>query len=104
MHEEHDYSMLPQTTGAIALRPSGNIQGGYYFFSLGSCRHDAMAYLMFLKQKRTGHVKGRGCADGKKQRIYTIKEEASSPTVAIESVLRVNCRDRSVRGSRYRRR
>ena len=31
--------------------------------------------------------KGRGCADGRKQRAYTNKEEASSPTVAIESVL-----------------
>ena len=42
---------------------------------------------MFLKQKHTGQVKGRGCADGRKQRESTSKEEASSPTVAIESVL-----------------
>jgi hypothetical protein len=33
-HEEHDNSMQSQTTGAIALRPSGNLQGGYYFMSL----------------------------------------------------------------------
>ena len=46
----------------------------------------ALAYLMFLKEKRTGVVKGRGCADGRKQRLYTNKEDASSPTVAIESV------------------
>ncbi len=26
--------MLPRTTGAIALRPTGNVQGGYYFLSL----------------------------------------------------------------------
>ena len=25
---------------------------------------------MFLKQKKTGQVKGRGCADGRKQRVY----------------------------------
>jgi hypothetical protein len=37
-HEEHDNSMMPRTTGAIALRPSGNAQGGYYFLSLSSGR------------------------------------------------------------------
>ena len=42
---------------------------------------------MFLKQKRTGQIKGRGCVDGRKQRLYTPKDEASSPTVATESVL-----------------
>jgi Reverse transcriptase (RNA-dependent DNA polymerase) len=36
---------------------------------------------MFLKQKRIGQVKGRGCA------FYSNKEDASSPTVAFESVL-----------------
>ena len=50
-------------------------------------RKDALQYLMFLKQKRNGTIKGRGCADGRKQRAYTTKEEASSPTVAIESVM-----------------
>ena len=33
-HEPHDNSMLPRTTGAIALRLSGNAQGGHYFYSL----------------------------------------------------------------------
>ena len=47
----------------------------------------ALQYLMFLKQKRNGTIKGRGCADGRKQRAYTAKEDASSPTVAIESVM-----------------
>jgi hypothetical protein len=42
---------------------------------------------MFLKRKQCGKIKGRGCADGCKQRLYTAKEEASSPTVAIESVM-----------------
>jgi hypothetical protein len=42
---------------------------------------------MFLKQKRTGQIKGRGCADGRQQRLYSNKEDASSPTVAIESVM-----------------
>ena len=50
-------------------------------------KKNALGYLMFLKQKRTGQIKGRGCADGRKQRLYTQKDEASSPTVATESVL-----------------
>jgi hypothetical protein len=50
-------------------------------------KHDALPYLMFLKEKRTGKIKGRGCADGRKQRETLSKEEVSSPTVAIESVL-----------------
>jgi hypothetical protein len=50
-------------------------------------KKEALAYLMFLKEKRTGKIKGRGCADGRKQRIYTTKQEASSPMVAIESIL-----------------
>jgi Reverse transcriptase (RNA-dependent DNA polymerase) len=42
---------------------------------------------MFLKKKRNGTIKGRGCADSRKQRAYAAKEDASSPTVAIESVM-----------------
>jgi hypothetical protein len=49
-------------------------------------KREALPYLMFLKQKRNGTVKGRGCADGRRQRLHTTKEEASSPTVATESV------------------
>jgi hypothetical protein len=37
-HEEHDNSMTACTTGAIALCPTGNAQGGYYFYSLTSGR------------------------------------------------------------------
>ena len=46
----------------------------------------ALPYLMFLKQKRSGKIKGRGCADGRRQRLYKSKEETSSPTVMTESV------------------
>ena len=49
-------------------------------------KRGALPYLMFLKQKRNGTIKGRGCADGRRQRVFTAKEEASSPTVATESV------------------
>jgi hypothetical protein len=49
-------------------------------------KQEALAYLMFLKQKRCGKSKGRGCADGRKQRAYTAREDAASPTVATESI------------------
>jgi hypothetical protein len=54
-------------------------------------RRAALQYLMFEKRKRCGTIKGRGCADGRKQREYITKEEASSPTVAIESVMLSCC-------------
>ena len=34
-------------------------------------RRDALQYLMFLKEKRNGIIKARGCADGRKQRAFT---------------------------------
>ena len=37
---------------------------------------------MHFKQKRTGKVKARGCADGRPQREYITKEESSAPTVS----------------------
>jgi hypothetical protein len=47
----------------------------------------ALEYLMFLKQKHCGKIKGRGCADGRKQRLYMNKEDTSSPTVTTEGLL-----------------
>jgi hypothetical protein len=47
----------------------------------------ALEYLMFLKEKSTGKIKGRGCGDGQKQRVYMAKEEASLPTILIESIM-----------------
>ena len=43
---------------------------------------NALSYLMFLKRKRTGAVKARGCADGRSQREFISKEESSFPTVS----------------------
>ena len=42
---------------------------------------------MFLKQKKSGEIKARGCADGRKQRGYVQKENSSSPTVSTEALL-----------------
>ena len=38
VHNQHDNSMQPHTTGAIALRPTRNTQGNYCFMSLTSGR------------------------------------------------------------------
>ena len=37
-HEEHDNSLISRTVGAIALRPTGYQQGGYFFMSLHTGR------------------------------------------------------------------
>ena len=37
-------------------------------------RHKALSYLMFLKMKRDGDIKGRGYTDGRKQREYMLKD------------------------------
>ena len=50
----------------------------------------ALKYLMFLKEKRCGCIKGCGCADGREQRLHKTKEDMSSPTVSIE-VLLLSC-------------
>ena len=46
-----------------------------------------LEYLMFLKEKRSGVIKGCGCADGRQQHLYTGKAESTSPSILIESVL-----------------
>jgi hypothetical protein len=42
---------------------------------------------MFLKEKKDGSVKGRSCADGRKQRDSDVPMDATSPTVELELVL-----------------
>jgi hypothetical protein len=50
-------------------------------------KRDALAYLMVIKEKRSGTIKAGGCTDGKKQRLHKTKQETSSPTVRTESLL-----------------
>lgn len=47
---------------------------------------EALRYLMFLKEKDDGTIKGRGCADGRKQRRFIDKDSASSPTISTEAL------------------
>jgi hypothetical protein len=50
-------------------------------------RANALKYLMYLKEKRDGKIKGRGCADGRPQRLYIPKGEASSPTASLAGLI-----------------
>ena len=50
-------------------------------------RKQALGYLMFLKWKRSGKMKGRGCAVGRPQQEYITKEESSSPTVSLYALM-----------------
>ena len=49
-------------------------------------KREALGYLMFLKKKWCGKIKGWGCADGCKQWAYITKEESTSPTISTEAV------------------
>ncbi len=40
-----------------------------------------LSLLLFLKEKRTGKIKGRACLNRAPQRAYIPKENAASPTV-----------------------
>ena len=53
----------------------------------GKIRKASLPYLMFLKRKRCGKIKARGCADGRRQREFISKEEASSPTVSTHALM-----------------
>ena len=50
-------------------------------------RKQALGYLMFLKRKRSGKMKGRGSANGRPQREYITKEESSSLTVLLYALM-----------------
>ena len=42
-------------------------------------KREALGYLMFLKKKRCGKIKGRGCANGRKQRAYIVSQRRNPP-------------------------
>ena len=59
----------------------------------------ALSYLMFLKRKRTGAVKARGCANGRPQQEFISKEESSSPTVSTYALF-ISCVMYAMEGSK----
>ena len=50
-------------------------------------KSEALELLTLIKKKRCGKIKGRVCANGRKQRRYIKKEDVSSPTVQLDSIL-----------------
>ena len=84
--------VIAVTKELVQLHERGVVEPKFIQDLDGDQKQAALQYLMFLKQKRNGIIKGRGCADGRKQRAHTSKEAASSPTVAIESVM-LSCVD-----------
>ena len=49
----------------------------------------ALNYLMFLKPKRCGTLKARGCADGRPQQEYITREQSGSPTGSLYALMGV---------------
>lgn len=49
-------------------------------------RKRALNAITLIKEKRTGTLKGRTCADGRKQREYVKREDAASPTLSTEGL------------------
>ena len=52
--------------------------------------HATLQYLIFLKNKRCGRIKGRGCAVGRKQRLAMNKDKVSAPKI-VTDVLMLTC-------------
>ena len=50
-------------------------------------RKQGLGYLMFLKRKRSGEMKGRGYANSRPQHECITKEESSSPTVSLYALM-----------------
>ena len=49
-------------------------------------RRKALRTINLIKEKRDGVLKGRVCVDGRPQRAYIAKEDASSPTISLDSL------------------
>ena len=50
-------------------------------------RKKVLESLIFLVEKRDGRIKARACANGSVQRAWMHKDDAASPTAAVESIL-----------------
>ena len=50
-------------------------------------RREALNLITMIKETRDGKIKGRACADGRKQRRYISRDDVSSPTIQLESLM-----------------
>ena len=58
---------------------------------------NTLSYLMFLKRKRTGAVKARGCTNGRPQQEFISKEDSSFLTVSTYALF-VSCVMHAMKG------
>ena len=56
--------------------------------------------LIFLKEKKSGAIKTRSCANGSVQREHVAKEEAAAPTVGLDSIFITSTIDIDAKESR----
>jgi len=61
VHEQHNNTMIPRMSGAIALHPTGNAQGSYYFLSLHSRKHIIHNNWTVLHMPATVHQLAKAC-------------------------------------------
>jgi len=54
--------------------------------------HTESAHILFIKEKREGTMKARGCTDGRPQHQYTQKEDTSSPTMGHDDIMLHRCK------------
>jgi len=62
-------------------------QGVYYNQLTPEHRARVLRLVQLIKLKRCGKLKGRTCADGRKQRGYIAPEDTMSPTVSTEALM-----------------
>ena len=53
----------------------------------GSQKRAALRAINLIKEKRSGKIKGRTCADGSSQRVLYTKEETTSPTISSDALM-----------------
>lgn len=79
----------------LQLDQLGVYEGRHWWKMTKLQRQRAMRLVQLIKQKRCGKIKGRTCVDGRPQREYIPKEEATSPTAHLESLLLTFLQDAS---------
>jgi hypothetical protein len=71
----------------VQLNDKGVFEGVRFDDVTPEQRSKALRLVQLIKEKRCGKIKGRTCADGRKQRNFINPDEATSPTVSTEALL-----------------
>ena len=79
VHEEQDNSMTSHTSGAIALRPTGNTQGTHYFLNINSSRRVARNHWTALPMpNEVIQAIHRLAAANKKHKVIVFKDKSGN--------------------------